>query len=148
MHSQLDNHRTCDSDSTFYKVELYSIEDSSFCFIIDSVLKAESEYNSFFTDSTYFGINIYYSEELKVHIIRIAGTDIKRLYIESDNLTGYFLYKGHYFFIMHNLKALFRETNEFETFYITKNDEEITEDDRWINYFFGYDGKLFYKTIK
>jgi hypothetical protein len=113
--------------------------------LLDSVITTERDSNIFFTDSTYFDIQISYSNNSKLSYLSICGTDTRRFYIETNynSLVGFLKYKGHYFFVISKCPTLFSETKENQCFNVI-NDPEITEDDRWSIYDFVFDGENFF----
>jgi hypothetical protein len=148
LFSQTEKDVTSKIQSFSYEVKIYNVLDSTLFQLLDSVLISERTTNKYFSDSVYFGINVIPAKDSDLSTLTVVGTDIKRLFIESKELVGLFKYKGHYFFLLSDLNELFSKTCAYHSFEINSSDEEISDDDRWPFYYFGYDGDSFFIVSK
>ena len=134
-----------DCNDSYIKVPLISINDSSIVQVLDWVLKNDSN-NVHFSSDVSYSFRIYYDKEVESNVMKIEGSDLNRLFLESVDILGYFHYKNHTFFLLENFDKFFTLTKHYEKMKIDKK-QKIDNDDRFEIYFFGYSNGQFYRFI-
>jgi len=138
LFSQNYNHKIIDNNY----IDSLSVLDSSFFKVLDKVIEYERK-SKYFSETVSYSIRFYKDKVGQRNIIKIEGSDNEWLFIKSEDLIGFFKYYGHDFFLESKCNELFSQTKSKRTINYDKR-KEIFEDDRWAQYFFGYDDSTYY----
>ena len=145
------NHKIIDNNY----IDSLSVVDSIFFKVLDKVIEYERK-SKYFSEAVSYSILFYKNKVDQKNIIKIEGSDNEWLFIKSEDLIGFFKYYGHDFFLESKYRQFITNTekaqNNIEIFSQTKSKRKINynkqkggaEDDRWAQYFFGYDDSTYY----
>ncbi len=135
-----------DKRDGYVEIPIFAIKDSSICKVLDYVIENERKESKYYSSIVSFSIGIIFDQKSNYNVIRIEGTDLERMFLESDELTGVFVYQNHDFFVMEHTNNYFDICGETKKMEIRK-DQEITNDDRFEIYFFGNENGRFFQFL-